>query len=81
MNQDDQPDQSRTGRRRKSGPSGKHDIPRRKLSAREETFVLWDLAARHAKVSWSEWARRVLTAGAAAELGLDVDQALDEVEL
>lgn len=65
--------------RRKSGPSGKHQDPRRKLSAPQEAWELWERAREHAlDDSWAEWARNVLTIAAAEELGIDVQQALAE---
>lgn len=68
--------------KRKSGPSGKHAEPRRKLSAPQEAWDLWERAREHAlDDSWAEWARNVLTIAAADELGIDPQEALAEVGL
>lgn len=65
---------------RKSGPSGKHAEPRRKLSAPQEAWDLWERARQHAlDDNWAEWARHVLTVAAADELGIDPSEALDAV--
>lgn len=66
--------------RRKGDKSGKHAEPRRKLSAPQEAWDLWERARKHAlDDSWAEWARNVLTIAAADELGIDPQEALAEV--
>lgn len=68
--------------RRKGDKSGKHAEPRRKLTAPQEAWDLWDRAREHAQDdSWAEWARNVLTIAAADELGIDPQEALAEVGL
>ncbi len=66
--------------RRKGDKSGEHAAPRRKLSAPQEAWDLWEQARKHAlDNSWAEWARHVLTIAAADELGIDPQEALAEV--
>lgn len=68
--------------RRRGDKSGRHEAPRRKLSAPQEAWDLWERARAHAAdASWAEWARHVLTVAAADELGIDPAEALDEVGL
>jgi len=39
---------------------GNHIKPRRKLSATDEEFKAWDIAARRCKMTWASWVRAVL---------------------
>ena len=62
--------------RRKSGPGGRHVEARRRFSATAEAWELMDRA--RGGQSWAGWARERLVRAAAAELGLDPEEAVDE---
>jgi hypothetical protein len=66
--------------RRKSGPSGGHKSPRRKLSQSAERFWLQDKVSESKGQTWAEWARIELERAAQAYADGHYIRALDPAD-